>query len=137
MFQHVQTKQVSEIVQHCDEDGLGRFVAVKLEEVAGYFVDLQRLYEDKKMFTVAVDDGQFDGAHCILGNLETADRAISVKGMQFVSYRFSKDEIVQTVFSAVLLGLNVAKEELSQHGEWILQKIQNQPKAFALSVKRS
>lgn len=58
-------------------DRLGEFTAVPLQNVAGDFLGLQRLYADKKLQGTGV---KMDGAHCVIGDLETAKRRYVVEG---------------------------------------------------------
>jgi phage/plasmid primase-like uncharacterized protein len=58
-------------------DSHGEFCAVPLFNIAGSFVGIQRLYGDKKLQGTGV---KMDGVHCILGDLETADRRYAAEG---------------------------------------------------------
>lgn len=58
-------------------DSHGEFCAVPLFNIAGGFVGVQRLYADKKLQGTGV---KMDGVHCILGDLETADRRYAAEG---------------------------------------------------------
>lgn len=77
-------KQISDVAGAIDlkrmRDRAGEFTAIELHNVHGEYVGLQRLYETFKKYTVAVDDHQFDGAHCIIGNIELAERAYTAEG---------------------------------------------------------
>lgn len=58
-------------------DSHGEFCAVPLFNISGGFVGVQRLYADKKLQGTGV---KMDGVHCILGDLETADRRYAAEG---------------------------------------------------------
>ena len=81
-------KQISAVVDHitvkrCSDDH-GEFSALALIDIDGNYKGLQRLYEKKKLQTVAVDSGQFNAAFCIIGckleDLEENDDVILVEG---------------------------------------------------------
>jgi len=76
-FSYLQHKEIGEVVKAIDlkrlHDVHGDFVGVRLHDVHGEYIGLQRLYDKFKKYTVAVDDHQFDGAHCIIGNLHDAE----------------------------------------------------------------
>uniref|UniRef100_A0A6M3J641 Putative DNA topoisomerase-primase n=1 Tax=viral metagenome TaxID=1070528 RepID=A0A6M3J641_9ZZZZ len=69
---------VIHLVRMRDRDG--EFTAIELHNVHGDYLGLQRLYDNFKKYTVAVDDHQFDGAHCVIGNLELAEQAYITEG---------------------------------------------------------
>lgn len=58
-------------------DSHGEFTAVPMYAIDGTFRGLQRLYEGMKLQGTGVD---MDGAHCIIGDLETAKIRYSVEG---------------------------------------------------------
>lgn len=58
-------------------DGHGYFSAVPLYNIDGLFLGLQRLYADKKLQGTGV---KMDGAHCIIGDLESADLVYAAEG---------------------------------------------------------
>lgn len=58
-------------------DSHGEFTAVPMYAIDGTFRGLQRLYEGLKLQGTGVD---MDGAHCVIGNLETAERRYTVEG---------------------------------------------------------
>lgn len=74
-------KQVSDIASRFKmkrmRDRHGVFTAVPLYDIHATFLGLQRLYDDKKLQGNGV---KMDGAHCIFGDLETADVRFSVEG---------------------------------------------------------
>lgn len=74
-------KQISDIASRFKmkrmRDGNGEFTAVPMYSIAGVFLGLQRLYADKKLQGTGV---KMDGAHCIIGNLETATVRYSAEG---------------------------------------------------------
>lgn len=78
---YLQAKQIAAIASRFKmqrmRDSHGEFTAVPLFNISGVFLGLQRLYADKKLQGTGV---KMDGAHCILGDLETADRRYSVEG---------------------------------------------------------
>ncbi len=78
---YLQAKQIGAIASRFKmlrmRDSHGEFTAVPLFNISGGFLGVQRLYADKKMQGTGV---RMDGAHCILGDLETADRRYSVEG---------------------------------------------------------
>lgn len=74
-------KQISEIASHFKmkrmRDRHGVFTAVPLYDIHANFIGLQRLYDDKKLQGTGI---KMDGAHCIFGDLETADIRYSAEG---------------------------------------------------------
>lgn len=58
-------------------DRHGVFTGVPLLNIHGQFLGLQRLYDDKKLQGTGV---KMDGAHCIFGDIETAEVRIAVEG---------------------------------------------------------
>ncbi|AAS38505.1 toprim domain-containing protein [Vibrio parahaemolyticus] len=83
-FDYLQRKEISEVANVVSlkrmQDKHGEFVAVQVHDVHGNYLGLQRLYDRFKKFTVAVDDHQFDGAHCIIGSLTDAEQAYVCEG---------------------------------------------------------
>lgn len=83
-FDYLQRKEISEVANVVSlkrmQDKHGEFVAVQVHDVHGNYLGLQRLYDRFKKFTVAVDDHQFDGAHCIIGSLDDAEQAYVCEG---------------------------------------------------------
>src|SRR5690606_35576364 len=83
-FDYLQRKGISEVANVVSlkrmQDKHGEFVAVQVHDVHGNYLGLQRLYDRFKKFTVAVDDHQFDGAHCIIGSLTDAEQAYVCEG---------------------------------------------------------
>jgi phage/plasmid primase-like uncharacterized protein len=83
---YFQLKQIADIVATGAielkrmRDWSGDFTAIALHDIHGEYKGLQRLYEKFKKYTVAVDDHQFDGAHCIIGDLESSDKAYATEG---------------------------------------------------------
>lgn len=83
-FEYLEKKLISEIAgaitlkRMKDEDG--EFVALELTDIDGNYKGLQRLYKNFKKYTVAVEDGQFDGAHCVIGSLDPSGKAFGVEG---------------------------------------------------------
>lgn len=78
---YLQKKQIGAIASRFKmkrmRDSHGIFTAVPLLNIHGQFLGLQRLYDDKKLQGTGV---KMDGAHCIFGDIETADIRISVEG---------------------------------------------------------
>lgn len=78
---YLQAKGISAIASRFKmqrmRDSHGVFCAVPLFNIAGGFVGVQRLYADKKLQGTGV---KMDGVHCILGDLETADRRYAAEG---------------------------------------------------------
>lgn len=78
---YLQAKQIGAIASRFKmlrmRDSHGEFTAVPLFNIAGNFLGIQRLYADKKLQGTGV---KMDGAHCILGDLETASTRYSVEG---------------------------------------------------------
>jgi len=78
---YLQKKQIGAIASRFKmkrmRDGHGVFTAVPLLNIHGQFLGLQRLYDDKKLQGTGV---KMDGAHCIFGDIETAEIRISVEG---------------------------------------------------------
>lgn len=78
---YLQKKQIGAIASRFKmkrmRDSHGVFTAVPLLNIHGQFLGLQRLYDDKKLQGTGV---KMDGAHCIFGDIETADIRISVEG---------------------------------------------------------
>lgn len=74
-------KQISDVASRFEmkrmRDRHGVFTGVPLYDIQGNFLGLQRLYEDKKLQGTGV---KMDGAHCIFGDLETADVRFAVEG---------------------------------------------------------
>ena len=77
-------KQISSIVKHITvkrcSDSLGEFSAIALHDINGKYKGLQRLYKDKKLQTVAFESGQFNGAHCTIGEFEDGDTVLLAEG---------------------------------------------------------
>lgn len=78
---YLQKKQIGAIASRFKmkrmRDSHGVFTAVPLLNIHGQFLGLQRLYDDKKLQGTGV---KMDGAHCIFGDIETAEIRISVEG---------------------------------------------------------
>lgn len=78
---YLQKKQIGAIASHFKmqrmRDGHGVFTGVPLFNIHGQFLGLQRLYDDKKLQGTGV---KMDGAHCIFGDIETAEVRIAVEG---------------------------------------------------------
>lgn len=74
-------KQISDIASRFQmkrmRDRHGVFTAVPLLDIHSNFLGLQRLYDDKKLQGNGV---KMDGAHCIFGDLQTADVRFAVEG---------------------------------------------------------
>lgn len=74
-------KQISAIASRFEmkrmRDRHGVFTAIPLYDIHRNFIGLQRLYDDKKLQGTGV---KMDGAHCVLGDLESADYRYSVEG---------------------------------------------------------
>lgn len=74
-------KQISDIASRFQmkrmRDRHGIFTAVPLLDIHSNFLGLQRLYDDKKLQGNGV---KMDGAHCVFGDLETADIRFAVEG---------------------------------------------------------
>ena len=74
-------KQVSTVASRLQmkrmRDRHGEFTAIPMRDIDGNFIGLQRLYADKKLQGTGV---KMDGAHCILGDLETAKRRYAAEG---------------------------------------------------------
>ncbi|HFH4653117.1 plasmid replication protein, CyRepA1 family [Pseudomonas aeruginosa] len=74
-------KQIGAIVSRFKmlrmRDSHGEFTAVPMYAIDGTFRGLQRLYEGMKLQGTGVD---MDGAHCVIGDLETAKIRYSVEG---------------------------------------------------------
>lgn len=83
-FSYLERKQIADVVQACElkrmRDSSGEFVAIELTDIDGNFCGLQRLYDQSKRYTVAVNDGQFDGAHCVIGTINPTGKAFVVEG---------------------------------------------------------
>lgn len=77
-------KKVRDVARICSlkrmRDSKGEFTAIALHDIAGEFRGLQRLYESAKCYTRAVQDHQFNGAHCLIGNVEAANVAYVAEG---------------------------------------------------------
>ncbi|WP_454869396.1 plasmid replication protein, CyRepA1 family [Pseudomonas farris] len=78
---YLQKKQIGAIASRFKmkrmRDSHGVFTAVPLLNIHGQLLGLQRLYDDKKLQGTGV---KMDGAHCIFGDIETAEIRISVEG---------------------------------------------------------
>ncbi|MEL0625003.1 plasmid replication protein, CyRepA1 family [Marinomonas arenicola] len=83
-FDYLSKKQISEVTMASRlkrmRDKNGEFVAIELTDIDGNFKGIQRLYNQFKRYTVAVNDGQFDAAHCVIGNIEPTGKAFVVEG---------------------------------------------------------
>ncbi|MNJ09780.1 Origin of replication binding protein [compost metagenome] len=78
---YLQAKQISDVASRFKmlkmRDRHGEFTAVPLYDAYRNFLGLQRLYADKKLQGTGV---KMAGAHCILGDLETAQVRFAVEG---------------------------------------------------------
>jgi len=78
---YLQAKQIESIVSRFKmkrmRDSHGEFVAIPLRNIDGVFLGLQRLYADKKLQGTGV---KMDGAHCILGDIESAKVRYAAEG---------------------------------------------------------
>lgn len=119
-------KQVSDIAQAVRlqrmRDRLGEFTAVPLQNVAGDFLGLQRLYTDKKLQGTGV---RMDGAHFIIGDIDSAKRRYIVEGFATGASIFlaeaigGNDVAVIVAFNAGNLA-KVARDFQHVHPSWRL-----------------
>ena len=66
--------EVKDIKVH--QDFRGQFVGVPLKGLKGGYVGMERIYDDKKLATPAVVEGQYKGAHYVLGNISLEEGGI-------------------------------------------------------------
>lgn len=104
---YLQAKQVGDIASRFKmkrmRDSHGEFTAVPLHNIDGVFLGLQRLYADKKLQGTGV---QMDGAHCVIGDIETAKVRYAVEGFATgASVSLAESEAGNDV--AVIVAFNV------------------------------
>jgi thymidine kinase len=81
---YLQEKQISEIVSRFEmkrlRDSHGVFTAVPMFDIYRNFLGLQRIYHDEKRTKMQGRGVKMDGAHCILGDIDTAEYRYGAEG---------------------------------------------------------
>lgn len=106
---YLEGKQIGSIVEVVTmkrmRDRHGEFVAFALQGIDGDYRGLQRLYPQFKKYTIAARPGQFDGAHCIIGDLG-AKRVYSTEGFATAASVWLAETAIKGASCAVIVAMN-------------------------------
>tara|TARA_Y100000588_G_scaffold387078_1_gene484038 strand:+ start:2381 stop:6229 length:3849 start_codon:yes stop_codon:yes gene_type:complete len=106
---YLEAKQIGSIVEVVPmkrmRDRHGEFVAFALQGIDGDYRGLQRLYSGFKKYTIAARPGQFDGAHCIIGDLD-AKRVYSAEGFATAASVWLAETAIKGDSCAVIVAMN-------------------------------